>query len=204
MLAQCLAGTSSTNSDQLVGSCFLVWLWKQLQMVRLSYLFLCVVWGIANECETSNNINCCQSFATSYILEGDKFLTILQMKQHQSDCQENKSGKITVDADVLCTQKSCNINLAHFKYTHWQLHWDQEGQLPRSHAPTISSEKPCARGVNTHYKIIILCTCTSLSSATSLLYTQTKLIVYHSHVLIQDPANGSSVHAARAGITALV
>ena len=59
------------------------------------------------------------NLATSYILEGDnKFLTILQMKQHQSDCQENKSGKITVDADVLRTQKSCNINLAHFKYTH--------------------------------------------------------------------------------------
>lgn len=70
--------------------------------------FLFYMWvetGIADECETSTNIICCQSFATWYVLEGDnKFLTILQMKQHQSDCKEKKSGKITVDVDICSTQ----------------------------------------------------------------------------------------------------
>ena len=111
------------------------------------------------------------------------------MKQHQSDCQENKSGKITVDFDVLCTLKCCNINLAHTLTVTLR---------PRRAATknpfTIGSEKPCTRGVNAHYKITysvyIYKSLKSLASATCLLYTQTKQTVYHSHVLIQDPANG--------------
>ena len=122
---------------------------------------------------------------------------------HQSDCQENKSGKITVDFDVLCTLKCCNINLAHTLTVTLR-----PRRAATNNPSTISSEKPCTRGVNAHYKITysvyIYKSLKSLASATCLLYTQTKQTVYHSHVLIQDPANGSSVDAAKAGFTGLV
>ena len=215
MLVQCPAGTSSTNPDQLVGSCSLVWPWKQLKMV--SFFYMWVETGIADECETSTNIICCQSFATWYVLEGDnKFLTILQLKQHQSDCKEKKSDKITVDVDICSTQSyvkyiSCSI----------QVHTLTVTLRPRRAATkkpsTIGSEKSCSRGAEyVHFSKEFFCvhspTFKSLASATSthsshssfLLYTQTKQTVYHSHVHIQDPANGSSADAAKAGITALV
>ena len=125
-------------------------------------------------------------------------------------------GKITVDVGICSTQSYVKCILLTPN-----IHTLTVTLRPRRAATkklsTIGSEKSCSRGTEyIHFSKEFFCvhspTFKSLASVTSthsshssfLLYTQKKRTVYHSHVLIQDPANGSSADAAKAGTTALV